>query len=54
VAELLEESAGNRQRRIEADLAHAGRFGWLDTARRMLDIYRRVPRDFRQGAPLRR
>ena len=49
VAELLEEPAGNRQRRIEAGLAHAGRFRWLDTARRMLDIYRRVPRDFPPG-----
>ena len=42
VAELLEESTADRRRRIEAGLAHAGRFRWLDTAHRMLDIYRRV------------
>ena len=42
VAELLEEPAANRRRRVEAGLVHAGRFRWRDTARRMLEIYRSV------------
>ncbi len=49
IAELMDESVVDRQRRIDASLVHAARFRWLDTARRMLDIYRRVLRDVRQG-----